>query len=364
MARGTVENVAFYIVVGVTTLAFAAMLQTFLMPVFWAAVLATVFDPMQQRNTAALRGRRTLAAVATLLTIVALVILPLGLLGLAMSREILQLNDQVREGRIDLRAPLRWLQEIVPLADQGLARVGISVDDLGQRLSSGAVAITQFLASRALALGQDVLRFAAFFFLCLYVLFFFLRDGRELVGILVRVVPLGDTRERRLLAKFGEVAFATLKGTVVVGVVQGALGGVLFWILGIPGPVFWGSVMTGLSILPAVGPGLVWGPAAIILFALGEPVRAIVMIAAGVLVIGLVDNLLRPILVGRDTQMPDYLVLLSTLGGLAMFGISGFVIGPLIAAFFLAVWEMFAEEHAERGTGAADPPVPPPPLGG
>ena len=129
---------------------------------------------------------------------------------------------------------------------------------------------------------------------------------------------------------------------------QGAIGGVLFWALGIPAPVFWGTVMAVFSVLPAVGPALVWVPAAIILFGLGEIVKGIVVIAVGVIVIGLVDNVLRPILVGRDTEMPDYLVLLATLGGLAVFGISGFVIGPVIAAFFLVVWEMFAQEYAER----------------
>jgi predicted PurR-regulated permease PerM len=155
-------------------------------------------------------------------------------------------------------------------------------------------------------------------------------------------------RERQLLAKFADVALATIKGTLVVGVVQGAIGAVLFWILGIPAPVFWGSLMAVLSVLPAVGPGLIWLPAAVILLAMGQILKGIVLIVAGVLVIGLVDNMLRPLLVGHDTQMPDYLVLLATLGGLAVFGVSGFVIGPVIAAFFLVVWEMFAQEYAER----------------
>src|SRR5581483_6821834 len=201
-----------------------------------------------------------------------------------------------------------------------------------------------FLASSALGIGQDVLRIAALFFLMLYILFFFLRDGSRLVAMLIRVVPLQDMRERELLAKFAEVSRATIKGTLVVGIVQGAMGGILFWALGIPAPVFWGTLMAMFSVLPAVGPGLIWLPAAVILMAMGHIVKGIIVIAAGVLVIGLVDNVLRPLLVGRDTQMPDYLVLLATLGGLAVFGVSGFVIGPVIAAFFLVVWEMFAQE--------------------
>ncbi len=356
--RGTtIQDVSFFLLVALTTLAFLALIGSFLMPVFWAAVLATVFFPLQRRYVAGLGGRRSLAALATILTIIGLVVVPLFLVGLAMSREAVQLHEQIASGAIDLQAPLRFLRRITPLASDYLGRLGVDIEGMGQRLSTSAVAVTQFVASRALGIGQDLLRVTALFFLMLYILFFFLRDGSRLVATLIRVLPLGDVRERQLLAKFAEVSVATIKGTLVVGIVQGAIGGGLFWALGIPAPVFWGTLMAVFSLLPAVGPGLVWGPAAVILLGLGEIVKGIVLIAAGVIVIGLVDNVLRPILVGRDTQMPDYLVLLSTLGGLAVFGVSGFVIGPVIAAFFLVVWEMFAQEHAERPTTHGERPA-------
>jgi predicted PurR-regulated permease PerM len=347
-ARGTaIQNASFFLLVALTTLAFLALIGSFLMPVFWAAVLATVFFPLQRRYVTGLGGRRSLAAVATILTIIGLVVVPLVLVGLGVSQEAVHLHEQIKSGAIDLQAPLRFLGRITPLASDYLDRFGVDLEGLGQRLSTSAVAVTQFVASRALGIGQDVLRFTALFFLMLYVLFFFLRDGNQLVVTLIRVLPLGDVRERELLAKFAQVSLATIKGTLVVGIVQGAIGGGLFWAVGIPAPVFWGTVMAMFSVLPVVGPGLVWAPAAVIHLGLGEIVKGIVLIAAGVLIIGLVDNVLRPILVGRDTQMPDYLVLLATLGGLAVFGVSGFVIGPVIAAFFLVVWEMFAQEHAE-----------------
>jgi predicted PurR-regulated permease PerM len=348
-----IRNVSFFVLVALTTLAFLALIGTFLMPVFWAAVLATVFFPVQRRYVAALGGRRSLAALATILTIVALVVAPLALAGLAMSREALQLHDLVTNGAIDVEAPLRFLRRMLPLATDYLGGFGVDIDGLGQRLSSSAGAVARFIASKGLEIGQNVVRFSAFFFLMLYILFFFLRDGTRLVSTLIRVLPLGDERVRQLLAKFSEVSVATIKGTLVVGIVQGAIGGGLFWVLGIPAPIFWGTAMAALSILPAVGPGLVWAPAAIILLGLGEIVKGVVLIVAGVVVIGLVDNVLRPLLVGRDIEMPDYLVLLATLGGLSVFGVSGFVIGPVIAAFFLVVWEMFAQEHVERTTDGA-----------
>jgi predicted PurR-regulated permease PerM len=347
-ARGpAIQNASFLLLVALTTIAFFYVVADFLMTVFWAAVLATVFYPVQRRYVAKLGGRRSLAAVATLLTIVAVVVLPLALVGLAVSREALQLSEQIKSGAIDLQAPVRFVRRMMPLATDYLAGFGIDLEEMTQRLSSSALTISQYLAASALGIGQDILRITALFFVMLYILFFFLRDGRQLVDALVHVLPLGDARERRLLAKFREVALATIKGTIVVGIVQGAIGGILFWALGIPAPVFWGAVMTIFSVLPAVGPALVWAPAAIVLFGLGAFVKGIVLIVGGVVVIGLVDNVLRPILVGRDTQIPDYLVLIATLGGIAVFGISGFVIGPVIAAFFLVVWEMFAAEHAE-----------------
>ena len=350
-----IRNVSFFVLVAVTTLAFLALIASFLMPVFWAAALATVFFPVQRRYVARLRGRRSLAALATLLTIVGLVVVPVALAGLAMSREAIQLHEQITSGTIDAKAPLRLLQRVTPLASDYLGRFGVDIEGIAQRLSTSAVAAASVIATKALEIGQDVLRIGALFFLMLYILFFFLRDGDRLVTMLIRVLPLGDERVRQLLAKFSEVTVATIKGTLVVGAVQGALGGGLFWALGIPAPVFWGTLMAAFSVLPAVGPGLVWAPAAIILLGLGEIVKGIVLVAAGVIVIGLVDNVLRPILVGRDTAMPDYLVLLSTLGGLSLFGVSGFVIGPVIAAFFLVVWEMFAQEHTEEAVSAKSP---------
>jgi predicted PurR-regulated permease PerM len=186
----------------------------------------------------------------------------------------------------------------------------------------------------------------------LYVLYFFLRDGEQLLETLVHALPLGDDRERELFAKFAEVSRATVKGTLIIGLVQGALGGIIFALLGIEGAVFWGTVMAIMSLLPVVGASLVWAPAALIMLANGANTKAGILVVFGVLVIGLVDNLLRPILVGRDTRMPDYLVLLSTLGGLTVFGVSGFVIGPVIAALFLTVWVMFAKEFNGRDIGA------------
>src|SRR5690606_26763865 len=175
-------------------------------------------------------------------------------------------------------------------------------------------------------------------------------DAERILDWIIRALPLGDEREMRLFKKFAEVSRATMKGTLVVAIVQGGIGGVLFAIAGINAAVFWGVVMAVASLLPVVGTALIWVPAAIIMFATGAIWEGILIFAGGTILVGMVDNFLRPILVGYDTKMPDYLVLLTTLGGLALFGLAGVVLGPLVGAMFLVVWEMMAEEYATIDT--------------
>jgi predicted PurR-regulated permease PerM len=186
----------------------------------------------------------------------------------------------------------------------------------------------------------------------LYMLFFLFRDGRQIGRTIRAAMPLSDEYNARLLARFAAVVRATVKGNVVIAVIQGTIGGVTFWFLGIQGALLWGTLMTFLSLLPAVGAALVWVPAAAYLVITGDAWKGVVLVFVGVMVIGLIDNLLRPVLVGRDTRLPDYVVLVSTLGGISIFGINGFVIGPLIAALFVSAWAIFRDEQ-ERERRAA-----------
>jgi len=354
----SLENGAFLAMLLLATVAFLWIVQDFLQPVFWAALLASLFYTVQRRMRTRLGDRPSLSAALVLLIILLIVILPLFFVGIAVTRESAAFFQRVQDGEVDLSAPLEWATQAMPMVNDLLDRAGIQPDRITEGLSSAAVTVSRFLASQALNIGQNALTFAIQFFLMVYLLFFFLRDGEALIERLVQVMPLGDKRERRLFRKFAEVSRATLKGTLVVGIVQGTLGGITFALLGFEGAVFWGVVMTVFSIVPAVGAGIVWVPAAIWLFATGAVMQGVILVLVGVLLIGLVDNILRPILVGRDTRLPDYLILLSTLGGITAFGVSGFVIGPVVAALCLAGWEMFAEDFREPLALPAPDPVP------
>ncbi len=331
-------------VLAVASLAFIGLLADFVQPIFWAATLAVLFNSVNSRLLHLLGNRQSTSAFLCLVIICITVILPFWFVASAVVNEASQLYRRIEIGEINPGAWLEWLRASLPRLNDMLVSMNLDLQELETRLSEFAVTASQFVVSLAVIAGQNALRFAVMFFLMLYLLYFLLRDGVLILGKIIHALPLGDDRERELFEKFAEVSRATIKGTLVIGLVQGSLGGLMFWILGIEGAVLWGSIMAVMALLPVVGTSLVWGPAVLILLANAAYMQAGILLVFGVLVIGLVDNLLRPLLVGRDTGMPDYLVLLSTLGGINVFGVSGFVIGPIIAALFLSLWRMFGSE--------------------
>lgn len=219
-------------------------------------------------------------------------------------------------------------------------------------MTSNLVKGGQILAPQALSIGINTFDFTISLGIMLYLLFFLLRDGRTLAEQIKETVPLRTDQKSALFAQFADVVRATVKGGILVAIAQGALGGLAFWFLGVHAPLLWAVLMAFLSLLPAIGAGLVWVPVAIYFLATGAIWQGVGLIAYGVLVIGLVDNVLRPFLVGKDSKLPDYVVLISTLGGIEVFGLNGFVIGPLIAAIFMVSWEIFsASRRTSREAG-------------
>jgi len=240
-----------------------------------------------------------------------------------------QLVDQPGEFDSRLRA-LPGYDRLEPYRAQLLPKAG-------ELLGSTSAFLFAALSATTLATAYFIFHFLVL----LYTMFFFLTDGPQMVKTLLTYLPLADSDKDRLLGRFVSVTRATLKGTILIGIAQGTLGGLAFSVVGIEGALFWGTMMIVLSIIPGIGSALVWVPAAIFLVATGAWIKGIGLALFCGLVVGSVDNLLRPILVGRDTQMHELMIFFSTLGGLLAFGAMGFILGPILAVLFMTIWELF-----------------------
>lgn len=357
MARSsTLEDKSFLLLLVLVSLAFLWVLWPFYGAVFWGAVFAIMFNVLFLRLLRKMPDKRTVAALLAVSIILVLVILPVGLISALLTQEAASVYQRVQSGELSFGRYFQQVYNALPawvtgiLDRSGLDNLGMIQDRVTSSLTQGS----QFIATQALSIGQNAFDFFVSFFIMLYLLFFFLRDGGALSRRIKEAIPLEGEIKRQLFGKFTTVIRATVKGNIVVAVLQGALGGLIFWFLGIHAPVLWGTLMAFLSLLPAVGAAIVWIPVAVYFLATGAIWQGVLLIAYGVLVIGLVDNILRPILVGKDTKMPDYVVLVSTIGGMSLFGLNGFVIGPVIAAMFMAAWDIFMKAREEAP--AEEPP--------
>jgi predicted PurR-regulated permease PerM len=336
---------------------FVAMIGKFLMAVLLAGIFASLMQPLHRRLTRAFKGREGAASLVTLLIIVLVIILPLaGLLGVVTAQAI-KVTDSISPWVQDkINHPdqvMTWL-EGQPLYD----RFEPYRDDILEKAGQLVGVSSRFLIGSLSSATSGTVNFLFMLMVMLYSMYFFLKDGHKLLDKILYYLPLEDKDERRLLETFGSVTRATLKGTAVIGILQGALAGIAFAVVGIPSAVFWGTLMVVLSVIPGIGTGLIWVPAAVILAAGGHWAEGIGLAVFCGAVVGSIDNVLRPRMVGQDTKMPDLLIFLSTMGGLLMFGILGFIVGPIVAALFVTVWEIYGvvfKDVLPPGRVAAEP---------
>lgn len=333
----------FIILLIAVSIAFIWILLPYYPAIFWGGILALIFAPLQRRLASRWPNSPNLAAFTSLMVITLIVIIPVILITGSLLQEGNAIYKRISTGELNLGNYFEQTMAAMPAPIHSLMqRFGMdNMLSVREKLSEGALELSKLLATNAVSVGQNTLQFLVGLGIMLYLLFFLLRDGPQLARHCKQLIPLSEEHKQHLFRKFATVVRATVKGNIVVAATQGMLGGLIFWALGIQGALLWGVVMAVLSLLPAVGAALIWLPVAIYFLATGAIWQGVVLILFGVLVIGLVDNILRPILVGKDTKIPDYVILISTLGGLSVFGLNGFVLGPLFAALFIACWDLF-----------------------
>ncbi|KEO85559.1 membrane protein [Erythrobacter sp. JL475] len=343
------EHWSFLLLLAAVSFLFMWVAWPFAAPIMWSALAAIMFQPLYRWSLRKTRGKRNLAASLALSIIFIAVLLPALLIGSLVINEALALVNNFRENPIDIVAWYESIYALLPATLQQLIEDNgwTDVSFLQERLQGILGESAGMLASQAVSIGSGAFGFVLSFGLGLYVLFFLLRDGGRIGETILHSAPIEREIADLLAERFLGIVRAVIKGSGVVGLIQGALGGIMLAIAGVPSPLLLGVLMAILALIPAVGTALVWAPAGVWLIVVGEVWQGVFVLGAGFLIISSVDNVLRPILVGRDTGIPDWIILITTLGGISLAGFSGIVLGPLVAGLFLASWGILQEQRAE-----------------
>ncbi len=332
------------------TVMFIYLLRPFAFPIFWAAVAAAVFYPFFLGLNKRLKSPN-LSSFITLCLVTIIIIFPLTVTSALLINESVSLYNSVNDKQGEIMTGVK--QAIEYLNHQPVLTRFLSQDELfnqetiTQRISEGGTYLLNVTLTFAKDFTQNSFTFVVMFVIMLYTLFYFLKDGEKMLKKAMFLLPLGDKYEKILYKKFTSTSRAALKGTLVIGLIQGVVGGLLMAATGVPGAFIWGIIMVILSVIPATSSTIILVPAGIIMLILGRYGAGATLIIGGGL-ISILDNFLRPMLIGKDLQMHPLLILFSTLGGIAFFGISGFIIGPIVAAFFLSLWEMYENYYFDE----------------
>jgi predicted PurR-regulated permease PerM len=331
------------LLVAAITVLFLAVAWPFLKPLVLGAMLAGLFRPLYTWVARLVGGRGSLAAAVTLLLLFLIVAGPVSAFIGIVVKQAIGVTEQAipwvqqHFGGANQLNVHDWLVARFPV----IARYVPEQQQIVENLGAAAKSAGAFLVQAASRMTVGTAAFLLDLFVMLYAMFFFLRDGRQILERIFYYTPLDHDDEVRVLERLSSVTRATIKGTIVIGIIQGTLAGLGFWAAGIDGAAFWGTIMTILSIVPGVGAALVWVPGVIYLYATGNALAATLLLVWCAAVVGTVDNILRPRLVGKDAKMPDLLILVGTLGGLFLFGPIGFIVGPIVCGLFLTVWDIY-----------------------
>jgi predicted PurR-regulated permease PerM len=346
MHSDTVNKFIVILMVIFISAVFLSMIKSFLMAVFLAGIFSALVRPVYVKLNRKLNGRTHLSALITLVLVLIVVVIPLAGLTGVVTNQAIKVSQSIMpwvKKQIDEPGTYTELLEKIPYYDLVVEHREPILAKAGEMVGH----VSQFLINNLSSVTMGAAHFLFMLFIWLYAMYFFLLDGDKLLDRILYYLPMKDEDEELMLDRFTSVARATLKGTAVIGILQGGLAGLAFWVVGIPSAVFWGVIMVVLSIIPSIGTAVVWGPAAIILAISGSVGKALGLLIFCGIVVGSVDNLIRPVLVGKDTQMHELMIFLGTLGGIFMFGITGMIIGPIIAALFVTIWEIYGQAFAD-----------------
>jgi predicted PurR-regulated permease PerM len=346
MQKLKVQTALFFVIMLIVTLAFLYIMKPFIYALFWAVVLAGLFMPVYKRVEKKL-NKPTLSAIIVLVLICLIFILPFVFIVSLLFKESMDIYQGISSGNSQINA---YIQKLTEMIKHNPYKDTLNLDDaaFADKIMDLAKSVAGYFFSNLKSFTSNIIGFIAQLGVMLYALFYFIRDGEKFLETVLRLLPLEHDRDKILLKHFQKTANSTLKVTLIIGGIQGILGGLLFLFTGIQGAILWGIMMIITAVIPVVGCALVWLPAGIFMIIAGNLWTGIFILAFGALVISMVDHFLRPILLGKDVSMHPLLIFLSTMGGIIVFGFTGFIIGPIVMSLVVAVWSMYEEYYLKE----------------
>jgi predicted PurR-regulated permease PerM len=357
------EKMARYFLLGalaITAVFFLNMIKIFILPVFLAVVVTGLFYPLYRRILKSTGNRRKISAFLCCLFIIIGFLIPVYIIGDLVAREAMEIYEST-EGNVRRfintfeSGDSQWFNTLSESRIVTIFRLDqvdwqANIEDIIKNSASMLGSVINIATRETFMLFIHI-------FILLFAMYYFFKDGESIIQRVKYLIPMDEHYEDEFIKKFDEMSRATIKGVMVIAIIKGGLGGLTFWIFGITGPILWGVVMVILSIIPLVGVWLVMVPAGIVMIIMGDVWQGITIILIAVVFLGNIDNVLNPILVGRDTGMHELLIFLSTIGGLSIFGIMGFLVGPMIASMLLTLLHVYSiefKDQLESGEKAGD----------
>ncbi len=346
MKKDQIHRIVLLVILAIATIAVLIMVKSFALVIFLSALTAALASPINKLYLKLFKQKRGVAATFTVFTLVVGVLIPLSVVLGMFVNQAMDMKDIVQPKIQELVANRTAIDDLIDKIPHG-EKILEYQDEIVEKAGEAIGKMSSFAVDKLSTFTFSAINSLFLFFLYLYALFFFIKDGRTILDKFLYYLPLRSDEENLLLERFTSVAKATLKGTLLIGAIQGILAGVAMWFAGIETALFWSVIMMILSVIPVIGTILVWLPAGIILIATGNVVPGVLLLVWCGVVVGNIDNVLRPVLVGQESGLHELIILFSTLGGLSLFGVTGFIVGPIVAALCVTLWEIYGELFQE-----------------
>lgn len=342
MSLSPAQSKIFLVTLTLLSAWFLYVISDYLFPIFWAMVFTIMLVPVSEYLEKKTKLRKRGSVIIVLFSFFLFLCIPIVYLA----------DSVIKEGVAIQSTYFSEDSESVLMENLGLlvseleTNLEIPQGDLSIKFFEGIESAREFFGSKVIDFGQNILGFVFALFLTMYITYFFMIHQKELKEKIVRLLPLGDTKERELIGRFSSMTRATIKGTVIIIGAQAVVAFIFFYFLGVDGALLWSVILGVASLIPVVGSALVWVPVALGFILAGSAAKGIAVLLFGVIILSNLDNVLRPVLVGKSTGVPDVIILISTLGGLSTFGLTGLVLGPVLASLVLVMFDMYEKEYA------------------